>query len=182
MDPDVIMVGEIRDSETARTAIEASLTGHQMLSSMHTNDAASTPIRLLEMGMEPFCMLSSLNGVASQRLVRRLCECKAESRATESEVRALRIPQSLFNSDGTFTTCRAVGCPSCSSTGYKGRFALQEVMVVDDAIRELIANRAPTRLIREAAVVGGMITLRNDGLWKAARGFSSLSEVMRAVI
>ena len=111
------------------------------------------------MGMEPFYVLSSLNGVASQRLVRRLCDCKAESRATESEVRALRIPQSLFNSDGTFTTYRAVGCPSCSSAGYKGRFALQEVMVVDDAIRELIANRAPTRLIREAAVVGGMIRL-----------------------
>lgn len=182
VDPDVIMVGEIRDIETARIAVEASLTGHQVLSSMHTNDAPSTPLRLLEMGMEPFYVLSSLNGVVSQRLVRQLCDCKSEDRATDAELHSLNVPESYLNDDGTFTVYRAVGCPICSSTGYKGRFAVHEVMVIDDAIRELIAARAPSKAIAEAALAGGMIPLHNDGLWKVAQGLSSLSEVMRVVI
>lgn len=182
LDPDVIMVGEIRDIETARIAIEASLTGHQVLSSMHTNDAASTPLRLLEMGMEPFYVLSSLNGVVSQRLVRRLCECKSEDRATDAEMQSLDIPEDYLKPDGSFTVYRAVGCPTCSSTGYKGRFAVHEVMVIDDTVRELIAARSPAKVVREAAIDGGMITLHEDGLWKVATGFSSLSEVMRVVI
>lgn len=182
VDPDVIMVGEIRDIETARIAVEASLTGHQVLSSMHTNDAPSTPVRLIEMGMEPFYVLSSLNCVVSQRLVRRLCDCKSEDRATDAEMRALDIQPYLLNADGSFTVHRAVGCPMCSSTGYKGRFAIHEVMIIDDPIRELIASRSPAKAIREAAVEGGMITLHDDGLRKVAQGLSTLSEVMRVVI
>jgi len=182
-DPDVVLIGEIRDLETATIAVEASITGHQVLSSLHTNNAASTPLRLVEMGLEPFYVIGALNCVVAQRLARLLCDnCKEESRATESEVLMLHIPEDLHNTDGSFTVYRPVGCASCSSTGYRGRFAVHEVMVVDDTIRELIAERAPSATIEAAAVRAGMWTLRMDGLRKVRAGVSSLQEVMRVVI
>jgi type IV pilus assembly protein PilB len=182
-DPDVVLVGEIRDLETATIAVEASMTGHRVLSSLHTNDSASTPPRLIEMGVEPYYVISSLNCVVAQRLVRTLCEnCKEESQATELEFHSLDIPQPLRNSDGSFNLYRARGCTSCNSTGYRGRCAVQEVMVVDDNIRALIADRAPSAAIKKAAIETGMWTLREDGLRKVSAGLTSLHEIMRAVM
>jgi type IV pilus assembly protein PilB len=182
-DPDVVLVGEIRDLETATIAVEASMTGHRVLSSLHTNDAASTPPRLIEMGVAPYYVISSLNCVVAQRLVRTLCEnCKEESQATELELHSLVIPEVVRNSDGSFSLYRPRGCATCSSTGYRGRCAVQEVMVVDDNIRALIADRAPSAAIKEAAIEAGMWTLREDGLRKVSAGLTSLQEIMRAVM
>jgi type IV pilus assembly protein PilB len=182
-DPDVGLVGEIRDLETATIAVEASMTGHRVLSSLHTNDSASTPFRLIEMGVGPYYVISSLNCVVAQRLVRTLCEnCKEESHATDVEFHSLDIPVQLRNPDGSFSLYRPRGCASCNSTGYRGRCAVQEVMVMDDNIRALIADRAPSAEIKEAAIEAGMWTLREDGLRKVSAGLTSLQEIMRAVM
>lgn len=181
-DPDVILVGEIRDRETATIAIEASLTGHLVLSSLHTNDSVSTPMRLLEMGVEPFLVTSSLKGVLAQRLARRLCErCRVPVHLTPSEAEVAKVPAPLLAEDGTFSCYRAGGCPSCANSGYKGRFGIHEVLVVDDDLSKLILDRASTAVLAQSAVDKGMVTMRMDGLRKVALGWTSLEELLRVL-
>ena len=172
-DPDVIMIGEIRDFETAQIAIQASLTGHLVLATLHTNDAPSAVTRLTDMGVEPFLLSSSLLGVLAQRLVRKLCpECKApyEPDATERSAFGKAAPERLY---------KAVGCGACNFTGYKGRTGIYELMGVDDELRKLIHDTAPERELREYAVRHGMSRLREDGLRWVREGATSLDEVLR---
>ncbi len=176
-DPDVIMVGEIRDSETAQIAVQAALTGHMILSTLHTNTAAGAVTRLLDMGVEPFLLSSVLTAVLSQRLVRRLCqECRDHMPVDPATLAAfggdhLRLhPQRLY---------RAVGCSACGQTGYVGRVAIVEYVEIDLAIARLILDRADTRAIADAAAAGGMRTLAEDGLLKAAAGLTTIEEVLR---
>ena len=179
-DPDIILVGEIRDRETAVIAIEAALTGHLVLSTLHTNDAASTPMRLLEMGVEPFLVTSALDCVVAQRLARRLCDrCKEPYEATPAELRGADWPAAELGERPQLY--RPVGCPACSRTGYRGRLAIQEVMVLSEEIERRIIERYSTEDIRKTAVSQGMATLREDGLSKVAQGVTTLEEVFRVV-
>jgi type IV pilus assembly protein PilB len=179
-DPDVIMVGEIRDRETAHIVAEAAITGHLVLSTVHTNDAASTPTRLVEMGLEPFLVASSINCILSQRLARRLCLlCRVPYVPTAEELAAaswestkLGPPEQLY---------RAGGCGDCRGTGYQGRFAIHEVMPVTRAVKELILTNAPTGRLYATAVAEGMRPMWIDGLCKASRGQTSLEELARVV-
>lgn len=158
-DPDVIMIGEIRDFETAQIAIQASLTGHLVLATLHTNDAPSAVTRLIDMGVEPFLLSSSLLGVLAQRLVRKLCpDCKRQD------------TQGLWH---------AVGCPSCGQTGYKGRTGVYELMVADEAVRALIHNRASEAELHEAATANGLRSMREDGERLIRDGITSAEEVLR---
>ncbi len=176
-DPDIIMVGEIRDEETARIAIQAALTGHLVLSTIHANDALGGITRLLDMGIEPYLVASSLIGVAAQRLVRVLCpQCKEPDQPdlTEFRKRVGEIP-----SEATFF--RGRGCSFCNYTGFRGRVAIFEVAPIDDDIRQLVVVRAPHHDLRQAAVAKGITTMYQDGIWKASRGITTLSEVMRVI-
>jgi len=174
-DPNIVMVGEIRDLETASIAVKAALTGHLVLSTLHTNDAPSTINRMIDMGIEPFLVASSVNVIMAQRLVRRLCpKCKQKEKIHPEALRELGIV-----SDETFDMYKAAGCPACSNTGYSGRTGLYEVMPVSDALREMILNRASAAEIKEQAVREGMATLRGDGIWKLKNGITSLEEVLR---
>ncbi len=177
-DPDIIMVGEIRDEETARIAIHAALTGHLVLSTLHTNDAAGTVTRLVDMGIEPFLVSSSVIGVIAQRLVRILCHrCKQPYTPTEEVLRRV----GLNGSGQPPTFYKAVGCELCNHIGYKGRSGIFEIMPVDDEIKSLIVRQAPSSQIKEAAIAAGMRTLQQDGLSKVMNGTTSLEEVLRVV-
>jgi type IV pilus assembly protein PilB len=181
-DPDIVLVGEIRDRETATIAVEASLTGHLVLASLHTNDAASTPIRLIEMGVEPYLVVAGLRGVLAQRLARRLCEkCKAFDSMPAREADAVGIPAHLRDADGCFPMYRPVGCQACSGTGYRGRFAVNEFLDVTEDVAQLILQRAPAREIERIAVEHGMFTLREAGLRKVAEGRTSLEDLIRCI-
>jgi type IV pilus assembly protein PilB len=179
-DPDVVLVGEIRDRETATIAIEAALTGHLVLSTLHTNDAATTPTRLVEMGVEPFLVTSALDCVVAQRLARKLCDrCKEPYAPVESELAAVgwlsddrELPTQLH---------RPAGCVACSHTGYHGRFAIHEVMLITEDIERLIVDRSHSEDIRKVAVAQGMMTLREAGMAQAANGLTSLEEILRVV-
>jgi general secretion pathway protein E len=160
-DPDVIMIGEIRDLETAQIAVQASLTGHLVLATLHTNDAVSAITRLIDMGVEPFLLSSSLLGVCAQRLVRRLCMNCRES-------------DSLISGNW-----RAVGCPACARTGFQGRTGIYELLIVDDLIRSQIHERAAEAKIRQVALAAGMLTMRDDGQRWVNQGITSLDEVIR---
>ncbi|MBW3556411.1 MAG: Flp pilus assembly complex ATPase component TadA [Actinobacteria bacterium] len=180
-DPDVVMVGEMRDAETAQIACEAALTGHLVITSLHTNDAASTPIRLLDMGIEPFMVTSALNCIVAQRLARRLCErCKAPYDPTADEAVRAVLPEWVLDDRG-HTFFKPVGCVSCSRTGYRGRLAIHEVLEITPEIDHLIVSSAVPRDIQKLAIDQGMITMREDGLRKAASGETSLEEILRAV-
>lgn len=180
-DPDVILVGEIRDAETATIAVEASLTGHLVLSTLHTNNAATTPMRLIEMGVQPFLVTSSLNAVLAQRLARRLCDrCKRPVITPASAIRIKGIAD-LADDDGNFTLHGPVGCPACGNTGYRGRFAIHEVMVMSEDIRQAILRGASAEEVEAIAVGEGMLTLEQDGLIKALAGDTSLEEILRIV-
>jgi type IV pilus assembly protein PilB len=180
-DPDVVLIGEIRDHETAQIAIEASLTGHLVLSTLHTNNAPSAVSRLIEMGIEPFLVGSSMDCVLAQRLARRLCSKCREAYVPQPEfLRAARYPWD--EGEPLPQLYRAVGCQNCSKTGYKGRLALQEVMVVSETIERLAVERASGETIARAAEEEGMITLRSDGLSKVAAGITSLEEILRVVV
>jgi type IV pilus assembly protein PilB len=181
-DPDVILVGEIRDRETAVIAIEAALTGHLVLSTLHTNSAASTPMRLVEMGVEPFLVTSAIDCVVAQRLARRLCDhCKEAYQPTEAElVEAGWAPDELSGSDWP-TLQRAVGCSSCGKTGYKGRFAIHEVLLLSEELERMIIERRSTDDLVKVAVMEGMISLKKDGLRKVGMGLTSLEEIFRVV-
>jgi type IV pilus assembly protein PilB len=175
-DPNIIMVGEIRDLETASIATKAALTGHLVLSTLHTNDAASSINRLIDMGIEPFLTASSLNAIVAQRLVRRLCDkCKQEVTLHEETLKELRITES----PDELTVFQARGCVSCNDTGYAGRLGLYEVMPVSPTVRDMIIDRASTADIKEKAIEEGMLTLRADGLDKFKKGSTSLEEVLR---
>jgi type II secretion system protein E len=171
-DPDIIMVGEVRDIETANTAIHAALTGHLLFSTLHTNDSSSAITRMIDMGVENFLISSTLIGVIAQRLVRRICpECKAESPVTGEIKRQLNK-----NIDRLWT---GRGCQHCMDTGYRGRIAIFELLVIDDMIRDLIMSKATAREINEKAVALGMKTLRQDGILKVLDGITTLDEVLR---
>ena len=176
-DPDRILVGEIRDCETAQIAIEASLTGHFVFSTLHTNDAASTVTRLVDMGVEPFLISSSLAGVLGQRLIRRVCKnCRAFYTPTDEDLDRLNMDRDEI---GDHQFCYGKGCQVCNYTGYKGRKALTELLVVNSEIRELISENAPTTVIRDKARELGMRTLREDGMLALYNGETSVDEVVR---
>ncbi len=179
-DPDIIMVGEIRDFETAEIAIKAALTGHMVLSTLHTNDAASTITRLLNMGIEPFLVASALNAVVAQRLAKRICEnCKEEVQMTEALQKALLDAGVKPEEIDSFKVYRGRGCEVCDGTGYKGRVALYEVLVVSEPIKELILNGASSLEIKREAIRLGMKTLRRSGLNKVKTGVTTLEEILR---
>jgi general secretion pathway protein E len=175
-DPDVIMIGEIRDRETAEIAIHASLTGHLVFSTLHTNDAASAATRLIDMGIEPFLVASSVVAVLAQRLVRRVCkDCRQAYHPDDEELIRLGIvppktPPMFY---------RGTGCAACSQTGYRGRTGIYELLVMDDEIRRLIGAKADSTAIKQAAISKGMITLKDDGADKVFHGITTTEEVMR---
>ncbi len=180
-DPDVVLIGEIRDGTTAQIAVEAALTGHLLLSTLHTNDAPGAVTRLTEMGIEPFLVGSSLDCVLAQRLARRLCDwCKEAYAPTEEEIYAARWP--LEDLPFPHALYRPVGCRNCANTGYKGRIALHEVMPISPEIESLTIRRAPAGEIRDVAVAQGMYELRADGLAKASGGLTSVREVSRVAV
>ena len=182
-DPDIIMVGEIRDAETAVMAIQASLTGHLVFSTLHTNDAASAVTRLLDLGIEPYLVSSSLVASLAQRLVRKLCEkCKQPDPSAAHGMP--EVPQSLLDDQGTSLrdlagACKPVGCSACRQTGFRGRIGLFELLVIDDACRELIGSRGNASQIRRAGMDAGMHLLATDGLLKIHQGVTTLDEVLR---
>ncbi len=178
MDPDIILVGEIRDVETARTAIQAANTGHLVLSSIHANDAATTITRLLDLGVEPFAASAGLIGVVAQRLVRKVHEdCKTLKAPTATE--ALAYEQEMQEPAEEFYVGQ--GCNACSFTGFQGRFGVFEVLPISEEIRALIARRAPATEIKELALKQGMVTMRKDGRLKVKQGVTTVSEVLRHV-
>lgn len=180
-DPDICLIGEIRDRETAQIAIEAALTGHLVLSTLHTNDAPSALTRLVEMGIEPFLVASSLDCVLAQRLARKLCQkCREPYTPTEAELLHARFP---YNPDeGVPTLYRPVGCSTCGNTGYRGRMAVHEVMTVTEEIERMVSEHASSEEIGRVAREQGMITLRYDGMMKVKQGLTSIEEILRVVV
>ena len=175
-DPDIIMVGEIRDTETADIAIHASLTGHLVLSTLHTNDASGAVSRLLDMGIEPFLVSSSLLAVIAQRLVRVVCpECRTIQRPTDEELKEIGISPELAQQH---TIYQAVGCPACQGRGYRGRKAIYEILTITDQVRNLILKHTSSTRIKQQAVADGMITLRDDGAAKVLAGITTIAEVL----
>lgn len=178
-DPDVVLVGEIRDHETAETAIRASMTGHMVLSTLHTNDAPSSIPRLLDMKIDPFLLSTSLIGVMSQRLLRVLCnECKIEDAPSEAEAEVLK---SVFKANHIDKVCRPCGCEACYHTGFKGRMAVHELMPVTAEISKMIAETRPVESIKEAATYYGYRTMQEDALRRIAEGLTSVDEAKRLI-
>jgi type II secretory ATPase GspE/PulE/Tfp pilus assembly ATPase PilB-like protein/GAF domain-containing protein len=184
-DPDIIMVGEMRDHETAETGIEASLTGHLVFSTLHTNSAPETVTRLIEMGLDPFSFADALLGVLAQRLARKLCsKCKKQVPATEEETATVRESFGPEEADkrgwrpGALQLWKAAGCGSCGDSGYKGRIGLHELLITDDEMKRAITKKAGVELIRDLAIKGGMTTLLQDGIAKAVEGLTDLKQVL----
>jgi general secretion pathway protein E len=176
-DPDVVMVGEIRDGETARIAVQASLTGHLVISTLHTNSAPATVTRLMDMGVEPYLIAATLNGVVAQRLVRRLCEaCATPAPATDQERLRLGVPAGV-----PLTLKRACGCPACNGTGYRGRMVVSEIMPLDPTLRALIAEGAGEGAIAKSARAAGMDSLVESGRARVIAGDTTLDEVGRVL-
>ncbi|MBI3975194.1 MAG: type II/IV secretion system protein, partial [Armatimonadetes bacterium] len=176
-DPDIVMIGEMRDRETAEIGVQSALTGHLVLSTLHTNDAATAVSRLTDMGVEPFLISSSVLAILAQRLARQICpHCKIAYTPPPEAVKRLGLDPSketqLF---------RGQGCEECRFTGYKGRIGVFELLVMSDAIRELVVRRAPSTEIKARAVREGMQTLRDDGLEKVLSGVSTIDEILRVV-
>jgi len=179
-DPDIILVGEVRDLETAQISVQASLTGHLVFTTLHTNDAPSAVARLLDLGLEPFLITATLEAVVAQRLVRRICvNCKTEYRPTEEQLMELSLrPEEV----GDRVFFYGKGCDYCNNTGYRGRMGIYELMVLDDPLRELIMRKASTAVLRREAIKRGMRTLREAGLMSIYDGVTSLDEVVRETI
>jgi type IV pilus assembly protein PilB len=177
--PDVILVGEIRDEETAKIAIESELTGHLVLSTLHTNDSAGAVTRLIEMGVEPFLVSSAVDCVLAQRLARKLCpDCKEEwlpkrEVLIDAGYTADNLPDSMY---------RPVGCKKCGNTGYRGRVGVHEVLMMSEEISRLCVENATAEEIKSVAVQQGMLTLRQDGLEKVRSGLTSIEEVVRVIV
>jgi general secretion pathway protein E len=176
-DPDVIMVGEIRDNETAEIAIQASLTGHLVFSTLHTNDSAGAVTRLIDMGVEPFLISSSVTGILAQRLVRVICShCKEPVRRTSERLSEIGLsPQDVPGG----ITYQGAGCRECLNTGYRGRTGIYEMLVMDDTLRRLVVEGADSNELRRASCAAGMKTLRQDGATKVIRGITTIEEVLR---
>jgi type IV pilus assembly protein PilB len=175
-DPDVILVGEIRDSETAAIAVKAALTGHLVLSTLHTNDAPSAISRLVDMGIEPFLLSNSINLICAQRLVRRICvACKEETDVAAKTLRAIGFTEQEAES---ITVYRGAGCPACHNSGYKGRVGLFEVMEMTEDLRQLVASGKTATEIKARAIENGMLTLRRSGLIKIKNGLTTIDEVL----
>jgi type IV pilus assembly protein PilB len=179
-DPDVVMVGEIRDGETAKIAIEAALTGHFVLSTLHTNDAPSALTRLNEMGVEPFLTGASVTGVLAQRLARKLCpHCCEMYTATADDLVAARVSPERAAAGGGVTLYRKRGCPRCNQTGYRGRIGIYQLLTMTEDLAGLAAAKASRQEIERAAMDAGMVTLWDDGLAKISAGLTSLEELTR---
>jgi type IV pilus assembly protein PilB len=181
-DPDVIMVGEIRDTETAKISIESALTGHLVMSTLHTNDAPGAITRLNEMGVEPFLTGSAVSAVLAQRLARRLCTncCEMYVPTVEELVAARIAPEEAARREG-MALYRKVGCPRCNRTGYRGRIGIFQLLVMDDELESLACVNAPRDAIERAAAANGMRSLWDDGIAKAAAGLTSIEELARVV-
>ncbi|MBW1869974.1 MAG: type II secretion system ATPase GspE [Deltaproteobacteria bacterium] len=176
-DPDVILVGEIRDLETAEIAIQSALTGHLVFSTLHTNDAASATTRLIDMGIEPFLVTSSVNAILAQRLVRVICtNCKEEYTPDAESLQSIGISREMLQGR---KICRGRGCPSCLDTGFKGRTGMFELMILDEPVRNLILKTSDANAIKQQAVEQGMSTLRQDGAQKVLNGITTIEEVFR---
>jgi general secretion pathway protein E/type IV pilus assembly protein PilB len=176
-DPDIVLVGEIRDAETAENAIQASLTGHTVFSTLHTNDAAGAFTRIVDMGIEPFLVASTVEGIMAQRLVRRLCpECKQAYHPTHEDV-PRDFPWEKLDGKPLY---RATGCRACRNLGYAGRFGIYELLATNEEVRQLAHDRVSSYEIKKAALRGGMMTLRDDAFRKAIEGTTSMEEVLRA--
>jgi len=174
-DPDIILIGEMRDLETAHSAIQSSLTGHLVFSTLHTNDAPSAYTRMIDMGIEPFLCASTVEGVMAQRLVRTICkDCKVEYTPDEHEV-----PADFPRGDGKLRVFKGAGCRGCRQTGYRGRTGIHELLLTTDAVRELCVNRANASAIRQQGLKEGMVTLRRDGWRKVLAGVTTIDEVAR---
>jgi type IV pilus assembly protein PilB len=180
-DPDVVLIGEVRDHETAQIAIEAALTGHLVLTTLHTNDAPSAITRLIEMGIEPFLVGSAMDAVLAQRLARRLCSKCKEAYVPEPEV-LLSSRYPWQDGESIPTLYRPIGCSACSKTGYKGRLALHEVMAVTEEIERMAVTGASAVDIKKIATEQGMRSLRLDGMDKVLAGVTSLEEILRIVV
>jgi len=181
-DPDIIMVGEIRDSETAGLAVNTALTGHLVLSTLHTNDAATTLPRLLDLGIESYLITATVNIAIGQRLVRKICEnCKVKHKLTEAEEKSLSDLEGGASFDKTKTLWFGKGCEKCGDSGYRGRIGIYEVMPIDDAIREAMLKRSSASDIKKLAVSRGMKTMVEDGFEKAANGLTTIAEVLRVI-
>jgi type IV pilus assembly protein PilB len=174
-DPDIIMVGEIRDAETATIAVESALTGHLVLSTLHTNDAPTAITRLVEMGIEPFLVASAIDCVVAQRLARTLCATCKRRTLIPADV----LEDAGFHAAFDLEAYEPAGCGRCANTGYKGRIGLYEVMVLSEGIRKLVLERAPANEIAAVAMEAGMRRLRDDGLEKVKQGRTSIAEVVR---
>jgi len=182
-DPDIIMVGEIRDRDTAQIAVESALTGHLVLSTLHTNDAPGALTRLTEMGVEPFLTASAVDCVIAQRLVRKLCEsCKEAYSPTREMLEHLDFPEQAVERWDHITIYRAVGCQRCNNTGYRGRMGIYEIMPVSEAIERLIVERKSADEIGRVAKAEGMFTLRQDGLERVLQGVTSIEELARVIV
>jgi type IV pilus assembly protein PilB len=179
-DPNIILVGEIRDFETAEIAVKAALTGHLVLSTLHTNDAPSTISRLMNMGIEPFLVATSVNLICAQRLVRRICaNCKEVLKVPDQAMLDAGYTEDELKSTQIFI---GKGCATCNKTGYKGRVGLYEVMEINDELRELILVGASALELKKKAVDNGMLTLRKSGLAKVALGMTTIEEVVRETV
>jgi len=179
-DPNIVLVGEIRDFETAEIAIKAALTGHLVLSTLHTNDAPSTISRLVNMGIEPFLVATSVNLIQAQRLIRRICkDCKEEAHATPEALVEIGFDPEEAK---TLKVYKGRGCDTCLGTGFKGRVGLYEVMEVTDELRELIIIGASAIELRKKAIELGMITLRGSGLCKLREGITTIEEVVKETV
>jgi general secretion pathway protein E len=178
-DPDVIMVGEVRDEETARIAIQAALTGHLVFSTLHTNDSASALTRLVDMGIEPYLLTSSVTAILAQRLVRKVCpHCREAYEPTEFERRLLEE----YGDGEPSLVYRGKGCPECLNTGYLGRIGIFELLMLSTKIRQLVQQKASSEEIKAEAAKDGMVTLRQDGINRALAGDTSLAEIVRVTI
>ena len=182
-DPDVILVGEVRDADTARIAVQSALTGHFVLSSLHGNDSVAAVHRLLDMGIEAFLVASAVVAVVSQRLLRRICDnCKEPYQPTEAELVEAAWPMEDLDDGEWPTLYHAAGCSVCGRTGYRGRFGVHEVMILSEEIERLVIERRSTEDIQKVALMQGMLSLRTDGLRKVAMGQTSLEEIFRVVV
>ena len=179
-DPDIILVGEIRDKDTATTAIQAALTGHLMLSSIHANDAVSVLFRLMDLGVEPYLISATLVGIVAQRMVRRICtHCRAPYQPSVEEQIAYEYEEGMKQVPATFYT--GTGCNLCANTGYRGRTGLFELLVMSEEIRRMLLRNASAGDIKAQALKEGMITMKRDGMVKVKEGITSVSEVLRSV-
>jgi type IV pilus assembly protein PilB len=176
-DPDIILVGEIRDLETAEIAAQASLTGHLVFTTLHTNDSPATIARLLDLGIEPFLLTATIEGIVGQRLVRRICpNCKTAFEPNEGQLKQLRLTEEEIKGKKFYY---GRGCSKCNGTGYKGRIGIFEIMVFNDEIRELVMNRASTNVLRVAALKAGMKPLRENGLAFIYDGITTIDEIAK---